>query len=85
MSLEISICIKAFACFSGFASDVFNVIIPDSLSQWEMLFNPHKCKFLRITNKKNFTITFTYNINSSQINEVTHAKYLGVIIDQHLT
>jgi len=27
---------------------------------------------------------FTYHINNSSIQEVTHARYLGVVIDQHL-
>ena len=39
---------------------------------------------LRITNKKNF-ISFTYHINDCSIQEVTHAKYLGVVLDQHLS
>lgn len=51
--------------------------------RWLMAFNPKKCEFLRITNKKNFT-PFTYRIDNSTIQEVTHAKYLGVVIDQHL-
>ena len=52
--------------------------------KWQMLFNPRKCEFLRITNKKNF-ISFTYHINDCSIQEVTHAKYLGVVLDQHLS
>ena len=60
----------------------------DSLTKWshkwQMFFNPRKCKFLRITNKKNF-ISFTYHINDCSIQEVTHAKYLGVVLDQHLS
>ena len=48
-----------------------------------MTFNPIKCEFLRITNKINI-IPFTYHIDNSTIREVTHAKYLGVVIDQHL-
>ena len=51
--------------------------------KWVMSFNPKKCEFLRIKNKKNF-IPFIYLINNSIIQEVAHAKYLGVIIDQHL-
>ena len=49
-----------------------------------MIFNPKKCEFLRISNKKNF-ISYTYYIDDCRIEEVTHAKYLGVVIDQHLT
>ena len=52
--------------------------------KWQMFFNPRKCEFLRITNKKNF-ISFTYHINDCSIQEVTHAKYLGVVLDQHLS
>ena len=48
-----------------------------------MTFNPIKCEFLRITNKINI-IPFTYHIDNSTIREVTHAKYLGIVIDQHL-
>ena len=49
-----------------------------------MIFNPKKCEFLRITNKKN-PIPHTYYIDYCQIDEVSNAKYLGVVIDQHLT
>ena len=52
-------------------------------NKWLMTFNPKKCTFLRITNKKKF-IPFTYYINNSIIQEVAHAKCLGVVIDQHL-
>jgi len=59
----------------------------DSLTQWAnkwlMTFNPTKCEFLRITNKINI-IPFTYHLDNYTIQEVTHAKYLGVVIDQHL-
>jgi len=59
----------------------------DSLAQWAnkwiMSFNPTKYEFLRITNKIN-PIPFTYHINNSSIQEVIHAKYVGVVIDQHL-
>ena len=60
----------------------------DSLTQWshkwQMHFNPRKCEFLRITNKKNH-ISFNYHINDCSIQEVTHTKYLGVVLDQHLS
>ena len=50
-----------------------------------MTFNPIKCEFLRITNKIKI-IPFTYHIDNSTIQEVgyTHAKYLCVVVDQHL-
>ena len=60
----------------------------DSLTQWsckwQMQCNPRKCEFLRITNKNNH-ILFNYHINDCSIQEVTHAKYLGVVLDQHLS
>ena len=46
-----------------------------------MIFNPKKCEFLRISNKKNI-IPNIYYIDNHSIKEVTHAKYLGVIFDQ---
>ena len=48
---------------------------------WKMLFNSQKCEFLRVTNKK-YPILMQYNIQGETIREVTHAKYLGVTIDQ---
>ena len=52
--------------------------------KWQMSFNPKKCEFLRITNKKS-PITHTYYIATSPIKEVTSTKYLGVLIDNKLT
>ena len=52
--------------------------------KWQMLLNPAKCRFLRITNKKNRFI-YNYYIGSSPIQEVTSLKYLGVRIDHKLT
>ena len=52
--------------------------------KWQMHFNPRKCEFLRITNKKTF-LSFSYHINGCQIQEVPHARYLGVTLDQHLS
>jgi len=49
-----------------------------------MDFNPVKCEFLRITNKKN-PIVYQYCIDSSVIKQVSHSKYLGVTIDEGLT
>ena len=51
---------------------------------WQMQFNPDKCQHLRITNKHDF-INFTYNTCNCNIQTVDHAKYLGVIIDNHLS
>jgi len=47
-------------------------------------FNPVKCEFLRITNKMN-PIVCQYYIDNSIIKQVSHSKYLGVIIDERLT
>ena len=49
-----------------------------------MLFNPKKCEFLLITNKKNLLI-HNYYIAASPIKEVTSIKHLGVQIDNKLT
>ena len=49
-----------------------------------MLFDSQKCEFLRVTNKKH-PILAQYSIQKEAIGEVTHAKYLGVIIDRHLS
>jgi len=51
---------------------------------WQMEFNPLKCEFLMITNKKS-PLKFTYTINGIPIKEVDFVKYLGVIIDSKLT
>ena len=52
--------------------------------KWQMPFNPKKCEFLRITNKKS-PLIHTYYIATSPIKEVTSTKYLGVLIDHKLT
>ena len=49
-----------------------------------MKFNPTKCVHLAITNKKTF-LKCNYSIYSQQLRHVTSAKYLGIIIDSHLT
>ena len=49
-----------------------------------MVFNPKKCEFLRVSNKK-CIIPYNYCIANSPIKEVNHIKYLGVTIDQNLT
>ena len=46
-----------------------------------MEFNPDKCQHMQITNKHNFT----YRICNCYIQKVNHAKYLGVVIDKHLS
>ena len=51
---------------------------------WKMVFNPQKCEFLRIANKKH-TILAQYNVQNKPIKEVNHAKYLGVTISQNLS
>ena len=53
-------------------------------ANWRMLFNSQKCEFLRVTNKKHLILA-QYSIQKEPIREVTHAKYLGVTIDQHLS
>ena len=49
-----------------------------------MSFNPNKSEFLRITSKVNYTSSDYYYLRDCQIPLVSHAKYLGVIIDKHL-
>ena len=51
---------------------------------WQMDFDPSKCEFLMITNKK-LALQFNYCINNQLIKEVQHVKYLGVTIDSRLT
>jgi len=48
---------------------------------WMMKFNPIKCEYLRVTNKS-LPFTTQYFINSVKIQQVPHAKYLGVYIDE---
>jgi len=47
---------------------------------WQMEFNSSKCEFLRITNP----VIYQYSINDTVMQQVAHAKYLGVIIDEKL-
>ena len=51
---------------------------------WKMYFNPTKCEFLRVTNKKNI-IKFQYFIQNNIIQEVQQAKYLGVTFNNKLS
>ena len=52
--------------------------------KWNMVFNPAKCKFLRVSNKTT-PISMQYCIQGQAIQEVSSPKYLGITIDQHLT
>ena len=49
-----------------------------------MKLNFTKCDFLRITKRK-CPITASYAISENVIQEVSHIKYLGVIIDSQLS
>ena len=51
---------------------------------WQMSFNVQKCMYLRITNKLH-PYAHDYFMNDIHIQQVDHAKYLGVIIDKNLT
>ena len=57
----------------------------DALAQWariwQMEFNPSKCEFLRVTNKKN-AIVFNYCIEAVPIAQAAQTKYLGVTISE---
>ena len=57
----------------------------DSLGKWADDWKlVQKCEFLRIANKKH-TIVAQYKIQNKPIEEVNHAKYLGVTISQNLS
>ena len=45
-----------------------------------MSFNVQKCMYLRITNKLH-PYVYDYYMNDLHIQQVEHAKYLGIIID----
>ena len=49
-----------------------------------MTFNLDKCKLVRVTNKKH-PLKLFYHLQGKQIKSVPHAKYLGVVIDKHLS
>ena len=51
--------------------------------KWNMFFSPPKCEFLRITNRKDI-IHSKYTIQNIEIQEVQHAKYLGVTFNTKL-
>jgi len=46
-------------------------------------FNPTKTEFLRITNKTNY-VKFSYYLSNTLIPQVSHTKYLGIVIDENL-
>jgi len=49
-----------------------------------MDFNPSKCEFLRVNNRKKI-IEFQYHIQGNIIQEVQDAIYLGVTINNKLS
>jgi len=65
----------------AFQNDL-NSIVQWSID-WQMSFNPNKSEFLWITNKVSYILS-DYYLKDCQILLVSHAKYLGVIIDKHL-
>ena len=58
-------------------------LLEEWVIKWKMSFNLQKFEFLKITNKK-YPIFSQYFIQNEIIREATHAKYLGVTIDQNL-
>ena len=59
-------------------------LLQDWAITWKMCFNPTKCEFLRLTNKRNI-IKFQYFIQGNNIQEVHQVKYLGVTINNKLS
>ena len=59
-------------------------IINKWAESWQMTFNLSKCELVQVTNKKLWDIASAC-LQGEQIKSVPHAKYLGVIIDEHLT
>ena len=49
-----------------------------------MLFNPNISEFMKITNEVKCILISDYYLRDCQIPLVSHAKYLGAIIDKHL-
>ena len=47
------------------------------------MFNPDKCKHIRITNKRKIVQT-SFNIHGQTLKDTTQAKYPGVTIDNKL-
>ena len=60
------------------------LILENWANTWQMKFNPSKCIHLAITRKKTH-IKHCYRIHSQQIQQNKSTKYLGVVIDKHLT
>ena len=56
----------------------------DWVNKWLMVFNPTKCKLIRITNKRNQHYC-NYYIQNTLIKANSQVKYLGGTIDEHLT
>ena len=54
------------------------------VATWQMSFSVQKCMYLRITNKLH-PYVYDYYMNDLHIQQVEHAKYLGIIIDKNLT
>ena len=59
----------------------------DIINKWadncQMTFDLSKCELVRVTNKKH-PLEHCYYLQAEQIKSVPHAKYLGVVIDEHL-
>jgi len=51
---------------------------------WQMEFNPSKCLHLTISNKHHH-FNHSYYISNHFMQKVSHAKYVGVIFDEHIT
>ena len=52
--------------------------------KWKMSFNPTKCEMMRTTNRIH-PLCFSYKLKNHYLNKMSHAKYLGKIIDKRLT
>lgn len=51
---------------------------------WQMSFNPSKCKVLRVT-KKRKKINTSYTMLGHHLEQIDHGKYLGIELDKELT
>ena len=60
------------------------LILENWANTWQMNFNPSKCIHLTLTRKQTY-IKHYYQIYNQQIQQNKSAKYLGVMIDEHLT
>jgi len=52
--------------------------------KWQTEFNTSKCLHLTISNKHHL-LNHSYYIFNPLIQKVSHAKYLGIIFDEHIT